>query len=146
MTTSGQRVAALVLGLLLGLSACGAGGSDPGNDPDETGTVPEGPTSPGDDDADSPDDPRVQHARADLAERTGADPGDIEVVEQRSVTWPDGSIGCPEEGMSYIQVLTEGDLLVLAADGVEHRYHAAGEEDFFFCADPRDPLPTDSEQ
>ncbi|MGC0252273.1 hypothetical protein [Pseudactinotalea sp. Z1748] len=146
MMTSGHRVAAPVLGLLLGLSACGAGGSDPGEDPETTGTVPEIPAGPGDDDADSPDDPRVQDARADLAERTGADPGDIEVVEQRSVTWPDGSIGCPEEGMSYIQVLTEGDLLVLAADGVEHRYHAAAEEDFFYCADPQDALPADSEQ
>ena len=143
-------MAALVLGLLLGLSACGAGSTDPGEDPDTT--VPESPTTPdeddgaGDDDgADASDDPRVQDAREDLAERTGADPGDIDVVEQRSVMWPDGSIGCPEEGMSYIQVLTEGDLLVLAADGVEHRYHAAAEEDFFHCADPQDPLPEDSE-
>ena len=40
-----------------------------------------------------------------------------------SKTWPDASLGCPEPGMMYAQVLTPGILVVLSYGGELHRYH-----------------------
>ena len=32
------------------------------------------------------------------------------------MTWTDGSLGCPQKGMSYTQALVEGELLLLRVD------------------------------
>ena len=47
----------------------------------------------------------------------------ISVLSAESVTWPDGSLGCPEPGMQYIQVLTEGFRVQLEARGRRAEYH-----------------------
>ena len=103
------RVALSALALLAG---CGSDDDDGG---DATTTVPGSPGTSvpgtGSDGADE------EAAVADLAERQGADPADIEVVSVENVTWPDSSLGCPEEGMQYAQVLTDGVLIVLELDG-----------------------------
>ena len=40
------------------------------------------------------------------------------------MTWPDASLGCPQEGMMYAQVLTPGYLVVIRdAGGAEHSVH-----------------------
>ena len=57
--------------------------------------------------------PIVTPARADLARRLGVDPDDLEVISAEEVTWPDGSLGCPEPGMSYTQALVDGSKVVL---------------------------------
>jgi len=79
-------------------------------------------------------------AIADLAERQGADPADIEVVSVENVTWPDASVGCPEEGMQYAQMLTDGVRIVLELDGQRYEYHAGGDREVFFCPDPQPPV------
>lgn len=66
---------------------------------------------------------QVLAAKADLAQRLGASPDEIEVVEARQVTWPDTSLGCPEPGMMYAQVLTPGVLVRLLYAGDHYRYH-----------------------
>src|SRR5262245_20683020 len=68
----------------------------------------------------------VKLARDDLAGRLGVDVGQIEVVEARAVTWPDGSLGCPQPGMAYPQVLVDGLLIRLRAQGRLYAYTAAG--------------------
>lgn len=92
------------------------------------------------------DDPRlneaIRHARADLAERTGADPAQIEVLEARPVTWPDGSLGCPEPGMMYTQALVEGMLIRLKVHGETHEYHGAAGREPFLCPRERAKPPT----
>lgn len=75
-------------------------------------------------------------AFADLARRTGVDPSAIKVVKAEAVTWNDGSLGCPQPGMVYPQVLIEGYRLVLEANGVTYAYHAAAYGDFFYCERP----------
>ena len=47
----------------------------------------------------------VQAARTDAARRTGLAPEALELVSAESVTWPDGSLGCPQPGLLYTQVL-----------------------------------------
>ncbi len=50
----------------------------------------------------------VQKALADAARRTGRDETTLKVLSAEAVTWPDGSVGCPEPGMLYTQALVPG--------------------------------------
>src|SRR3990170_856905 len=50
----------------------------------------------------------VEQAAADLASRLNVPASQIEVVSSEAVIWPDGSLGCPQPGMNYIQILMEG--------------------------------------
>lgn len=81
----------------------------------------------------SRDIPVVEQAIADLASRLGVDPSTIEVVSVEEVDWPDASIGCPQPGMSYAQVLVNGSRIVLRADGTEYAYHQGGTREAFYC-------------
>ena len=78
-------------------------------------------------------------AIADLVERTGVAPADIVVIASEEVTWPDGSLGCPEPGMFYTQALVNGSLIVLEADGRHYQYHAGPDGEPFLCANPTPP-------
>ncbi len=67
--------------------------------------------------------PLVELAKADLADRTGIDKEQITVVSVKAVDWPDASLGCPEPGMFYAQVITPGYKVVLSHDGERYEYH-----------------------
>lgn len=75
----------------------------------------------------------VEQAIADLAARLGVDPATIEVVSVEEVDWPDASIGCPQPGMSYAQVIVNGTKIVLSVDGTEYAYHQGGSREVFYC-------------
>jgi len=76
----------------------------------------------------------VDSAVTDLAARL--DSGTvIEVVVAHDLTWPDGSLGCPEPGMSYTQALIEGYRIELTVDGASYEYHGAAGEPPFLCED-----------
>ncbi|HLS24941.1 MAG TPA: hypothetical protein VK063_03625 [Beutenbergiaceae bacterium] len=147
-----KRVPALALLAAAALILGGCGDSNDPAEPDQHPTTHESPgedgTDPTQDDeaptggdgADAHDDERVGAAAADLADRTGADPDQVRVVQFQAVTWPDGSVGCPEEGMSYTQALVDGYRLILAADGEQYHYHSAGEEELLFCENPQEPV------
>jgi hypothetical protein len=84
---------------------------------------------------------RVDAAVADLAARLSVEASAITIVDYRDVTWADGSLGCPEPDMSYIQRLTPGTLLVLRApNGVTFEYHGGPSGDLSYCASPRPPV------
>lgn len=85
--------------------------------------------------------PGVPQAIADLATRLDVDESAITVVEEREVTWSDASLGCPEPGMSYLQQLTDGVLVVLEADGQRYEYH--GGDALTYCANPTPPAASD---
>jgi hypothetical protein len=59
----------------------------------------------------------------DLACRLGITENDVEVVSVEEVTWPDTSLGCPEPGMFYAQMLTPGFRIILRAKGKQYEYH-----------------------
>jgi hypothetical protein len=85
----------------------------------------------------------LTHAMSqDLARRLGIDISEITVVNVEEVTWPDASLGCPEPGFGYGQVLTPGFLVILAAGGQEYPYHAASSRNFVLCGDNGAPVPT----
>ncbi len=61
--------------------------------------------------------------RADLQSRVSLTAGDEpEVVLAESVTWSDGSLGCPQPGQSYTQALVDGMRVVVAWEGTEYDY------------------------
>lgn len=86
--------------------------------------------------------PDVVAATEDYAKRMNVDVQDVTVEGFASVTWSDGSIGCPEPGMMYTQALVPGYQLVLGVDGQLASYHAAEGKPFSYCASPVAPAET----
>jgi hypothetical protein len=78
----------------------------------------------------------VEQSRNDLASKLGVEPSAITVAEARHVIWPDGSAGCAEPGYEYMQMLTEGVLIRLKADGRIFQYHAGAAGPAVHCAKP----------
>lgn len=81
-------------------------------------------------------------AVADLALRMDLDSMAIEVVSVADVIWSDGSIGCPQPGMSYTQALVPGTLIILAAGGTTYEYHSARNQAPFYCPSQRAQPPS----
>lgn len=69
----------------------------------------------------------------DLSERLGVDATAIRVVAVEEVTWSDASLGCPQPGMSYAQVVTDGMRVILEAKAVFYDYRADGVQVPFLC-------------
>ena len=77
--------------------------------------------------------PILDDAIADLAGRLTVDASAIGIVEVQEVTWNDASLGCPEPGMSYAQMIVDGLRILLTVDGAEYDYHSGGTTDPFLC-------------
>ena len=75
----------------------------------------------------------------DASDRTGADPADIEISRAEAVTWPDGSLGCPEQGQTYTQALIDGFHVVLDAGGETLDYRATAAGSFRVCEESGRP-------
>ena len=73
---------------------------------------------------DAAPEPVLQRAAGFLAGELGVAAAGLEVVSVAAMTWPDASLGCPQPGMMYAQVLTPGYLVVIrGAGGTERRVH-----------------------
>jgi hypothetical protein len=83
---------------------------------------------------------------ADAAQRTGLEVSQLEVVESTAVTWPDGSLGCPEPGMHYTMALVPGYRIRIRADQQVLNYHASARGYWVYCPVGRDvdPAPRDA--
>jgi hypothetical protein len=71
--------------------------------------------------------------KADLASRTGADPATMVETMGAFMTWNDGSLGCPEPDMNYLQVLTDGYHVKLKVGETEYDYRANDRGFFKLC-------------
>jgi hypothetical protein len=80
--------------------------------------------------------PVVAAAIADTASREKVTPAEVVIAAWSPVTWNDGSLGCPQEGMSYTQALVDGELLMLRVGTGLFQYHATTGGPFTYCADP----------
>jgi hypothetical protein len=130
------RLLFVVTGLLL--AACGVGGDEAGADettststsiPTTSTTIETTPTS----ENQMNDEAVAQEAIRDLAARLDVAEEDIEVVEVRDVQWPDGALGCPEEGKMYTQAVVDGTQVLLGADERVYNYHAGADGAPFLC-------------
>lgn len=82
----------------------------------------------------------VRAAVADCAGRLGVDVDQVHVVRAVEVTWRDASLGCPQPGRLYAQVLTPGVLVELDVEGARYDYHARRGGKPFWCRRPQPPL------
>ena len=82
----------------------------------------------------------VQMAKEDLARRLELSVSEISVISVEAVDWPDTSLGCPEPGMMYAQVITPGYLIVLGAAGQNYKYHTDTEQRALLCEENGPPV------
>ena len=75
----------------------------------------------------------VEQVRADLAARPEVEESSIEVLSAELMTWPDGSLGCPQPGMFYTQALVEGSRVLLRSGETTYPYHAGDNGEPFLC-------------
>lgn len=75
----------------------------------------------------------LEEIMADLVDTADVSAQDVEVLQAEAVTWSDGSLGCPQPGMFYTQMLVSGYRVVLSVDGKEYDYHASDDGQFFLC-------------
>jgi hypothetical protein len=109
---------------------------EPAAEPDEEEDAMEAP-APG---VRDPGARLVQRARQALADRLGLDLEEVSVESVEEVTWPDSALGCPAPGMMYLQVLTPGYRIVLAAEGEEYAYHTDRGNQLVLCGPKGQPL------
>ena len=75
----------------------------------------------------------IEAALDDAANRSTTARADIKVTSAEAVTWPDGSLGCPQPGMAYTQALVAGYRIVLQAGEQTLNYHAMSRGRPVFC-------------
>jgi hypothetical protein len=67
--------------------------------------------------------PVVMMVTAQAAAKLGVPENQLQVTRVEAVEWPDSSLGCPEQGEFYAQVITPGYLIEVAAGGETLEYH-----------------------
>ena len=87
---------------------------------------------------------QTTEAVQDLSGRLGIPSGEVQAVSEKRVTWRDGSLGCPKEGMMYTQALIEGTLIVLRVEGRDYQYHSGQGRAPFYCENPVGPASKSS--
>jgi hypothetical protein len=66
-------------------------------------------------------------AKLDLMLETGIDPDEMKTVEVEYTEFADPSLGVPQPGAVYEQVITPGYIIILEADGEFYEYHASAQ-------------------
>ena len=82
----------------------------------------------------------IEQAKEDLAQRLSTSATEITVVDARDVVWSNSSLGCPQPGMLYAEVLTPGYLILLNANRQDYEYHAGKSSDAFYYERPDPPV------
>ncbi len=82
-------------------------------------------------------DATLDAVKKDLAERLSASVDDLKVIKAESITWNDGSLGCPKPGQDYTQALVPGYWIILVRGNEEYDYRATERGYFILCELPR---------
>lgn len=77
----------------------------------------------------------LEAAVLDLSAQAGVAVEEVTVVSVEPVVWPNGGLGCPQEGMAYAEVLVEGSLITMKAGGQTYTYHTGGANEYVLCQD-----------
>lgn len=70
---------------------------------------------------------------ADAAQRSGVAATMIVVQKGQATEWSDSSLGCPQPGMAYMQVITPGYQVLLQAGANTYDYRANARGYFLLC-------------
>jgi hypothetical protein len=84
---------------------------------------------------------QIKFSKKDLALRLDIELDLITLSEAQQVNWRSGALGCPQPGMSYIQVLMPGVLIFLNIGKELHAYHAKRGGKPFYCHRARAKQP-----
>ena len=70
----------------------------------------------------------INTAQLQLALHLKASPANLSLQSANAKQWPDGALGCPQDGQAYPQVVTPGFLLIFtdAAQSVQYEVHTGG--------------------
>ncbi len=75
----------------------------------------------------------VMAARRALAKERNVQAEDLRLVSIEQQEWSDSSLGCPEPGMMYAQVITPGYLVVFETGGDRYEVHTDKNGRAVFC-------------
>ena len=78
----------------------------------------------------------LENIIADLITSENLDRDAITVIQAESVTWPDGSLGCPKTGSMYTMALVKGYRVLLQSGGLKFDYRATSSGQFRRCRNP----------
>lgn len=136
---SGSRAKLLIVALVLWLTSCSYPGpfpwrhGDATREPTQARTLPTSslapsPTTGSSDVAKlSPQEQQlVNMACADLAKRLGVAAEQVALLSISPEQWADASLGCPESGKMYAQVITSGYQIILGYGGKTYDYRSNG--------------------
>jgi hypothetical protein len=123
------------------LAACGQPAADSGARPSES-PLPTAPVSPI-----SPlpvpqlesslETQKLSELRVQVAEQLGLPDKALTLLSAEQVTWRDMSLGCPQPGMAYAQVVTPGWRAVFVdAEGQEYDVHTTENLKWFVICEP----------
>lgn len=115
------------------LLAAGAAGCAPHETPVAPSPSAERPVSSTSRDPALPPAQVLEPLLADASQRTGVAEDALDVVSASQGTWRDGSLGCPEPGMSYTQALVPGWQVIVAAGGERLDYRVTERGFFVLC-------------
>lgn len=76
----------------------------------------------------------VNLVRLDLAKKLGVELSQVKIKSYIETEWKDTSLGCPEPGMSYLQVITPGYKVVLESKQKEYQYNTDTSQTFTECS------------
>jgi hypothetical protein len=76
-------------------------------------------------------------AVAHLADELGIPTEEIEVLSVEMYEWPDTSLGCPQPGQAYAQVVTPGYRIILKAQGERYEVHTDEEGRITVICEPK---------
>ena len=64
-----------------------------------------------------------KYSKEKLAQYLAIEENQIEIIKTEKVDWPDASLGAPEQGMMYAQVITPGYKVTMMAVSVLYEAH-----------------------
>jgi len=77
----------------------------------------------------------LEKIKADAAARANVTIESVQVISSERTAWNDGSLGCPQPGEFYTQMLTSGYRVRIAAGSEKLDYRLAESGFFRLCAD-----------
>jgi hypothetical protein len=84
---------------------------------------------------------QTQMALEAAAVHSGVPVRQLTALSAQAVTWPDGSLGCPQAGRLYTQALVPGYRIRLNAAGTPLDYHASEHGAMTLCPAGRSTEP-----
>ena len=85
----------------------------------------------------------MELSKADLAQRLEITPDAVTITDIEATEFPDASLGVPEPGQTYAQVVTPGYIIKMTVGGQTYQYHVADQRVVAVPSPEEEPPPGD---